>query len=216
PFLSEEDKPVAYHVRKEWSCCWLVDPVDGTQEFLQRSGEFSVNVALIANGEPVLGALAVPISGAVYLGIVEHGATRWRNGELTPLPPLKSCRNKPILAMSRRRDQGGASVFAEALNANPAYWCQGGALKFCAMAEGAVDVYPRFSPVSEWDVAAGHALLRSLGAQVYADVERPLRYNIRPNLDDVYFCACSSVESEHTVGLWAQSLREQGVCLTLS
>lgn len=209
-FLSEEGAAIPFVTRKKWQCYWLIDPLDGTQEFLNRSDEFSINVALIYNGEPILGVIGLPVTDKVYVGIVGEGARCWEQGQVRALRPLTCAPEQTVLAVSRRRGGNYAQALADAIGTD-APWCRlGGALKFCEMAEGRAHIYPRFSPVCEWDVGAGHALLRSVGAEVYQVAGSALVYNRQEVLNDVYFCACSPGLSEKVLPEWARllSMRE--------
>lgn len=223
PFLSEEGQAIPFETRKAWQYYWLVDPLDGTQEFLNRSDEFSVNIALIHQGEPILGVLGLPVLDKIYVGVVGQGARCWEQGKVRDLPTLlaqseadvgrsneiaSEAKQSTILAVSRRRGGECAKALAEAIGSD-APWCQlGGALKFCEMAEGRAHIYPRFSPVCEWDVAAGHALIRSLGAEVYQVAGEPFEYNCHECLHEVYFCACSPGLSDTVLPEWARLLTD--------
>jgi 3'(2'), 5'-bisphosphate nucleotidase len=202
PVLSEEGHAIPFEDRQQWSVYWLVDPLDGTQEFLNQSGEFSVNIALVCDGEPILGVLGLPVKDKVYVGAIGSGAGCWDEGNYRQLPPMVSPAVPPVLAVSRRNGREAAQTLAHSLG-TAAPWCQlGGAIKFCEMAEGRAHIYPRFSPVCEWDVAAGHALIASLGGEVYQTINEPLRYNQQSNLQEVYFCACAPGLAERTLPAW--------------
>jgi 3'(2'), 5'-bisphosphate nucleotidase len=156
---------------------WLVDPLDGTKEFLNRNGEFTVNIALVVDRQPVLGVIYAPALDDTYTGIVGVGATRARGGGAAE--PIK-IRDVPpdgvtVLASRRHGDPETLSAFldgrplAELKNA-------GSSLKFCLLAAGEADVYPRFGPTMEWDTAAGHAILCAAGGRVTTEDGAPLRY----------------------------------------
>jgi 3'(2'), 5'-bisphosphate nucleotidase len=207
PVLSEEGAAVSVQERRSWPLYWLVDPLDGTQEFVNRSDEFSVNVALMFHGRPLLGLVSLPVQDRVYVGIQEQGAYCWEHGAGRSLVPLQAPPRDPILAVSRRRADGKAKALADSLETEAA-WCQlGGALKFCEIAEGRAHIYPRFSPVCEWDVAAGHALIASLGAQVYQENGAPLVYNEKNTLEEVFFCACLPEMLGQVLPFWLDILK---------
>lgn len=210
PVLSEEGRIISFEERQTWHRYWLVDPLDGTQEFLNRSDEFSVNIALIESGEPVLGVLGLPVNDQVYVGVVGQGARCWDQGCERALPPLSAEVAEPILAVSRRRGGGNARQLAKAIGTD-APWCQlGGALKFCEMVEGRAHIYPRFSPVCEWDVAAGHALISSVGGEVFDTNGERLQYNVHEDLSDVYFCACMPGMAGQVIPEWQKLLSDLG------
>lgn len=167
PVLSEEGASIPYATRKNWSWYWLVDPLDGTKEFVSRNGDFTVNIALMHNHVPVAGVIQVPVSGAGYWGgTALHGA--WMETEEGGVVELK--RTVPmdleqpgirVVASRSHMDEQTASF----LNARsePVLISRGSSLKFMILAEGKADIYPRFAPTMEWDTAAAHAILLPLG-----------------------------------------------------
>ena len=164
PYLSEEHEIPAYEVRRRWSRYWLVDPLDGTKEFVNRTGEFTVNVALIEDGAPVLGVVAVPAAGMLYYARAGEGAWK-REGDDPPLR-LRSTLSSPSdplrVVESRSHPSPALEAFLEPLNVVERVK-SGSSLKFCVVAEGRADVYPRFGPTMEWDVAAGDCVHRNSG-----------------------------------------------------
>lgn len=186
PVLSEESPTAAIQDRHQWSSCWLVDPLDGTREFIGRTGEFTINVALVVDAYPVLGVIMVPVTGMAYIGIPSVGA--WRCAEnhcqqlavrelnvdspLAVLASVRHCESKVTRVLQALADTG---VGVERVNA-------GSALKFCSLVEGKADVYPRTSPCYEWDVAAGDAIVRGAGGFVWDVDGKPMRYNQRDTL----------------------------------
>lgn len=168
PILSEEGKGIPYPDRKSWKQFWMVDPLDGTKEFIKRNGEFTVNIALIENQKPVLGVVAVPVTGEIYYGAVGIGAFKMVNNETQLLPPF----HKPFRYMSGIRVVASRSHlnvetenFIRSLN-NPQLVSKGSSLKFLMLADGQADLYPRFAPTMEWDTAAAHAVVNQLGIKV--------------------------------------------------
>lgn len=182
PILSEESaEDVPALVRRQWQRLWLVDPLDGTREFVKRNGEFTVNIALIEDGVAVFGVIQQPVTGALWHGMPGEGA--WvREGDAdraiqatrAPVPPLR-------VAASRSHRDPRTEALMQRIGDTEAI-AQGSSLKFCRIAEGQMDVYPRFGPTSEWDTAAGQAILEAAGGVVIDPRGRPLRYNQRDTI----------------------------------
>lgn len=191
PVLSEESEPLPTAVRRRWSSYWLVDPLDGTREFVSRNGEFTVNVALISRGRPVLGIVQVPVQDRCYVGIPGLGA--WRSDGDGPGQPLRVAATPPgpprVLG-SRSHRGSSLDAFLVALGPHELI-SAGSALKFCRLAEGAADVYPRLGPTSEWDTAAGQAVVEAAGGYVVELSGTPLAYNQREELLNPHFLACA-------------------------
>lgn len=181
PVLSEESKDVDIAARRQWQRFWLVDPLDGTREFVKRNGEFTVNIALIEDGVATFGVIQQPVTGALWHGIPGQGACK-REGDIdTPIHARIPAQAPLRVAASRsHRDQRTDAV----INALPGCLVLGcgSSLKFCKIAEGALDLYPRFGPTSEWDTAAGQAILEAAGGAVLDPQGRPFRYNQRDTL----------------------------------
>lgn len=173
PVLSEEAVVDAAE-RVGWSHFWLVDPLDGTRDFLDRNGEFTVNIALVVHGRPLLGVVYAPALDELYLGLVGQGAWLEQAGRRTPLPARQWAH---AYAASRHHDAPATAEFA-ARNGWSERRAIGSALKFGRLAAGQIDVYPRFGPTCEWDTAAGDAVLHAAGCQLLALPDlTPLRYN---------------------------------------
>jgi len=189
PILSEEGKSIPYEERKNWDIFWMVDPLDGTKEFIKRNGEFTVNIALIQNGKPVMGVVAVPVSGETYYGGVGKGAFLEVNGKVTTLPARKTIDLKQSglrVVASRSHMNEDTQRFIDSLN-DPSLVSSGSSLKFMLLASGKADVYPRFAPTMEWDTAAAHAVVNAVGLQVFQqNSDRELLYN-KPDLLNPYF-----------------------------
>jgi 3'(2'), 5'-bisphosphate nucleotidase len=182
PVLSEESaEDVAGLVRRDWRRLWLVDPLDGTREFVKRNGEFSVNIALIEDGEPVLAVIQAPVTGALWHAQRGVGAFR-RDGERdAPLRTRRPATAPLRVAASRsHRDARTEGFIARMGDVEPLGL--GSSLKFCLLAEGGLDAYPRFGPTCEWDTAAGQCVLEAAGGIVVDPRGRPLRYNQRDTL----------------------------------
>jgi 3'(2'), 5'-bisphosphate nucleotidase len=187
--LSEESATVAFEERRRWRRYWLVDPLDGTREFLAGNGEFTVNVALVADGAPVLGVVGVPARGSLYSGVPGSGA--WRSDASgAPRPIAAECpARRPVRVVGSRSHRGDSLDGFLARLGPHALVPVGSALKFCLVAEGAADVYPRLGPTHEWDTAAAHAVAVAAGATVCALDGAPLRYNAKADtLNPPFLC----------------------------
>lgn len=188
PILSEEGKTIPYEERKNWEYFWMVDPLDGTKEFIKRNDEFTVNIALIHQGKPVLGVVAVPVSGDVYYA---GGGEAWlkRGGKETKLamrPPVDLSRKGLRVVASRSHMNQETKDFIDNLT-DAELVTAGSSLKFMLLAEGKADVYPRYAPTMEWDTAAAHAIVQAVGLRVteYGS-GKELVYN-KENLLNPYF-----------------------------
>ncbi len=185
PILSEESTAVDYQLRRSWSLYWLVDPLDGTKEFISRNGEFSVNIALIKDGEPVIGVVHVPVLGVTYLGQAGAVASKRLAGSdaiAINTRPLAS----PMRVVASRHHRGAEVdkllATIKSAHGEPEVVSMGSSLKMCLLAEGAADIYPRLGPTSEWDTAAAHAVLRAAGGEIVDLNFKPLRYNQKSSL----------------------------------
>jgi 3'(2'), 5'-bisphosphate nucleotidase len=194
PILSEEGVSIPFEERKNWKRYWCVDPLDGTKEFIKRNGEFTVNIALIENGVPILGVVSVPVLGKLFYGMKGEGAwleidsnKKILDPKTTPsdLVEIKKHDGLRIVA-SRSHLSKETQDFIDELS-NPSTVSMGSSLKFLVLAQGDADIYPRFAPTMEWDTAAAHGVLLGLGYQVfrYPSLE-PLVYN-KENLLNPYF-----------------------------
>ncbi|RLD25567.1 MAG: 3'(2'),5'-bisphosphate nucleotidase [Bacteroidetes bacterium] len=193
PIISEENKQIDYNIRKKWDTCWIVDPVDGTKEFIKRNGEFTVNIALVTNGKPNLGVIYVPANKALYFSdtkikkaykvkLDSHETTieeLLRKASL--LKPKKSNSNPVQVVGSRSHMSQETLDFVENLKSqgnDVEIVSKGSSLKFCLVAEGNADVYPRFAPTMEWDTAAGQAICNAVGIDVISKLtNKSLLYN---------------------------------------
>jgi 3'(2'), 5'-bisphosphate nucleotidase len=189
PLLSEEGE--ASHprgVRGAWRELWLVDPLDGTKEFINRNGEFTVNVALVRDHRPVLGVVAAPALGLAYYSAVGVGAFRRREGG--PVETIRARRAAdPLVVVGSRSHRGDSLDAVLARLGAHELRPMGSALKFCLVAEGSADFYPRLGPTSEWDTAAAQAVLETAGGAVTTLDGAPLRYNERDTLLNPHFMA---------------------------
>jgi 3'(2'), 5'-bisphosphate nucleotidase len=193
PIVSEETKMVTFDERTNWNTLWMVDPLDGTKEFIKRNGEFTVNIALIVHNEPVFGVIYVPVSRELYIGQVDKATSikvvlneehelpnsfDTPGAQLTPQAPNSS---RIRVVGSRSHMNQDTQDFIDNLKSDFEeidIVSKGSSLKFCLVAEGLADVYPRYAPTMEWDTAAGQAICEAVGLEVISkDTGEPLRYN---------------------------------------
>lgn len=189
PVLSEESADIPFAERSRWRRYWLVDPLDGTKEFVQRNGQFTVNIALIEERQPVLGVVRVPVTGVCYFAARGYGAFRENPGQPPQQIAVKPLRpDEPVRVVGSRSHGGpGLQAFVAKLGAHELVTI-GSSLKFCQVAEGSADVYPRLGPTSEWDTAAAQAIVEVAGGRVVsAQTGEPLRYNARESLRNPHF-----------------------------
>lgn len=185
PVLSEESPEASIADRRSWDTSWIVDPLDGTREFIEGTGEFTVNVALVHRHRPVLGIISVPLLRQLFVGIPDVGA--WlvddATGQVEPLrvAPWSGTGPLRVLASQRHNPNRVASVLdrLRVVTEDVVRINAGSALKFCVLARGDADLYPRTSPCYEWDVAAGDALVHGAGGFLTGTDGQPLRYNAR-------------------------------------
>jgi len=203
--LSEEGRDIPYDERKGWESFWLVDPLDGTKEFIKRNGEFTVNIALMHANKPVLGVIYVPVTDTFYFAAVSIGAYKLTNTKIVTdnisvaellnksqkLPISANNKKKPLTIIGSRSH--GTKEFSEFIermkekHGEVEIISAGSSLKFCLVAEGMADVYPRLGPTMEWDTAAGQAIVEQAeGSVIDIQTKKPLRYN-KPNLLNTFF-----------------------------
>lgn len=179
PIISEENKAIDYSERKDFEYFWMVDPLDGTKEFIKRNGEFTVNIALIHKNKSIGGVVYVPVTDEMYWAVEGEGAWKKAAGEKQRLIANNYSMDDEGLSVvcSRSHLNEETSAFLNKMN-NPETVSKGSSLKFLIIAESNADVYPRLAPTMEWDTAAAHIILEEAGGQVVrADDQTPLRYN---------------------------------------
>lgn len=187
PVWSEESATAEFAVRATWPWFWLVDPLDGTREFIQRNGEFTVNIALVQGHGPVLGVVHVPVPGRDYAGCATTGALRW-DGDGAAQRIAVSCPAHTPLRVVGSRSHAGDSLAAFLQRVGPHELVpMGSSLKFCVIAEGGADVYPRLGPTSEWDTAAAQAVVEAAGGRVVDLAGTRLAYNRGPGVLNPHF-----------------------------
>lgn len=202
PIISEENKQLDFVDRKDWSQCWIVDPLDGTKEFVKRNGEFTVNIAFVENGNPILGVIYVPVSKTLYYTGSDGNASfkvTLNSEDEASLDKIMAASNqiKPAAAPetivkivgSRSHLNDDTKAFVETVRKEKEVEIvsKGSSLKFCLVAEGAAHMYPRYAPTMEWDTAAGQAICQGAGVKVIDNTtQMPLQYN-KQNLLNPYF-----------------------------
>lgn len=187
PVLSEESAEIPFDTRKTWDRYWLIDPLDGTKEFIKRNGEFTVNIALIEGDKPVLGVVHVPVSGVSYYGTSDGGAFRQDAGEVPQAIQVQSSHRRPVQVAGSRSHAGEAlQSYLEKLGDHEVV-SMGSSLKLCLVAEGKADIYPRLGLTSEWDTAAAQAVVEAAGGKVTDMAMQPLRYNTKESLLNPHF-----------------------------
>jgi 3'(2'), 5'-bisphosphate nucleotidase len=194
PILSEESASVPWEERRQWDRYWLVDPLDGTKEFIKRNGEFTVNIALIDHGEPVLGAVYVPTQDLLYCGLRDGGAWKIKAGEKERITVRAIEPGRKQLRVVASRSHRGEALDAWLAKMEQRFpeieLCNmGSSLKICLVAEGSADVYPRLALTSEWDTAAAQAVLEAAGGKLLDLEGRPYRYNTKEDILNPYFMA---------------------------
>jgi 3'(2'), 5'-bisphosphate nucleotidase len=197
PVLSEESAAADYAARASWQRFWLVDPLDGTKEFISRTGEFTVNIALVDNGRPVLGVVHVPVRGETYWACLGNGAFRQVGQNGTESIRVRRYSGGPATVVaSRSHGSKETTAFLESLGKHDIA-NMGSSLKFCLVAAGQADVYPRLGPTMEWDTAAAQCVVEGAGGRVIDLDGRPLLYN-KPDLHNPWFIVSGAGDYDWT------------------
>lgn len=193
PVLSEESAEVDWSVRREWNRYWLVDPLDGTKEFIKRNGEFTVNIALIEAHQAVLSVVLAPVLKTAWYAAQHYGARRVELADLsrpinslgelraTPIKTRTAIAGKPVVVASRSHSNPALQDYLAKLPEHERLAC-GSSLKFCKVAEGSADLYPRLGPTSEWDTAAAQCIVEQAGGEVLTATGESLAYNQKESL----------------------------------
>ncbi|MEN8176328.1 MAG: 3'(2'),5'-bisphosphate nucleotidase CysQ [Pseudomonadota bacterium] len=196
PVLSEESATVPFAERSEWERYWLVDPLDGTKEFVNRNGEFTVNIALIEDHSPLVGVVHVPVSGVTYVGVVGNGAWIYEKNGSERAIRVSPTVAKPLRVVGSRSHPGpDLQAFLDAVGEHEML-SMGSSLKLCLVAEGKADIYPRLGLTSEWDTAAAQAVVEAAGGRVTDTSLRILRYNTKESMRNPYFLAFGDVNED--------------------
>ena len=196
PIISEESGLPPFDERSRWPRYWLIDPLDGTKEFVNRNGEFTVNIALVEHGRPVLGIVHIPVQGKTYVGCEGLGA-ELRSGGRAPMSirVATSCEDPARVVGSRSHRGASLDTFIRNLGS-----CElvpmGSSLKFCVVAEGGADVYPRLGPTSEWDTAAAQAVVEQAGGSVVTLDGKPMMYNQKSDILNPYFMVIGASDKD--------------------
>ena len=193
PVLSEEGKEIPFKERSKWETLWIVDPLEGTKEDIKKNGEFTVNIAWVEKGVPVLGVIYVPVRKELYFASSSVGAYKFTGIDSSSQPSMDEMKQRAIhlpmalahqgvvVVASRSHQTEETTAFIDNLRKQGkpvTLISSGSSLKICLVAEGSADIYPRFAPTMEWDTAAGHAIAKSAGCDLYhIDGKTPLRYN---------------------------------------
>ena len=193
PVLSEESaEKASYEVRKHWRECWIVDPLDGTKEFVKRNGQFTINIALVQDSAPVAGIVYAPALDLLYYGVAGSGAYKIAGGTEVRRLPIPGIRHKNALVIVGSLSHSSPELEAfvaeqRRKHDNVEFVAMGSALKICLVAEGTADLYPRLGPTMEWDTAAAHAVASAAGRKVFRyGTEEELTYN-KPDLHNEWF-----------------------------
>ena len=190
PILSEENSDIPFNIKSLWKQYWLVDPLDGTKEFINRNGEFTVNIALINNNEPVFGVIYIPTHNRLFWGSRNHGSYEINN-DIGEKKIHVSDKDLKKIVCSRSHSNPEFNNFLDKLDTYKTMKI-GSSLKFCLIANGEIDIYPRLGPTSEWDIAAGEAILRSAGGCIIDLEGKNIIYN-KKNIINPSFIAASNL-----------------------
>jgi len=199
PILSEESTQVPFAERKTWHRYWLVDPLDGTREFVKRNGEFTVNIALIEDQQPILGVVWVPVSGVCYAACRGFGALKIEpNGQRKTIKTRSISPDHMVVVGSRSHSNEATRSYVGKLGKVELIGI-GSSLKVCLVAEGRADIYPRFGPTSEWDTAAAHCVVEQSGGRLTNTELEPLLYNAKESVLNPFFIVVGDTSHD-----WAQ------------
>ena len=199
PILSEESL-VDWSIRKNWKKYWLVDPLDGTKEFIKKNGEFTVNIALVENNKPTLGVIYVPAKSLLYLAEKNKGSFKSNTKDiLENLDGIQKIAvsdktNKTRIIGSRSHSNSTFDNWVKEKFPNGEIVQAGSSLKFCLIAEGKADIYPRFGPTSEWDIAAGHIIVNEAGGKIRTFQNDCIKYNTKENIINPEFYAIGKIK----------------------
>ena len=186
PVLSEEDANLPFTERSQWSSYWILDPLDGTKEFIKKNDEFTVNIALVKQHRPHIGVVHVPATGVTFYGEAGKGAFRIEDGKTVQIHATQPARIPLRVAGSRSHAGSSLQTFLEKVGEHEII-SMGSSLKLCLVAEGKADIYPRLGPTSEWDTAAAQAVVEAAGGMVTDTSGNPLLYNMKESLLNPHF-----------------------------
>jgi 3'(2'), 5'-bisphosphate nucleotidase len=192
PILSEESDSISFKERKSWKRYWLIDPLDGTKEFLKRNGEFTVNIALIENNKPILGVIHSPVLKETYWGSKKNGSYFQKNHNQAELIKVSSKQKGTLRILTSRSHMNDELNQYISKKNDVKIIKMGSSLKFCLIANGTADIYPRHGPTSEWDIAAGHAIVKFAGGSINSLSGDEMSYNVKDSLINPSFIVSSS------------------------
>ena len=196
PVISEESGLPEFAQRRSWRRYWLIDPLDGTREFVNRNGEFTVNVALIENNEPVLGVVHVPVQNKTYVGCRGAGSTLREGGQAPAAIRVAAASREPVRIVGSRSHRGASlDAFLAGLGDYDLV-PMGSSLKFCVIAEGKADLYPRLGPTSEWDTAAAQAVVEQAGGRVVTLDGPAMTYNSKAEILNPHFFVIGATDRD--------------------
>ena len=200
PVLSEEGSSIPHHERKGWRRFWLVDPLDGTKEFVKKNGEFAINIALVEGDTPVIGVIGIPVTGAVYAGCRDEGCWEIIGDRSRRVRVADAPAGRPVRITKSRSHPSPNMGAILALMPSQELITMGSAIKFCKMAAGEADFYPRLGVTCEWDTAAGQAIVTAAGGVMVDPRGEPLRYN-KPSLTNGPYFIASSLDWLERTGI---------------
>lgn len=201
PIVSEEQKNLPFGTRKTWETFWLIDPIDGTKEFIDKNDEFTVNIALVHKGKAIFGMIYAPALDVLYYGFDDsaykiNDFSKAENifNEIRIIKARKFSENNVVIAVSRRHSKEKFQKLKESIFPNATTIPKGSSLKMCLIAEGLADIYIRLGPTSEWDTAAGQAILNGAGGEIFDIHSNILRYNTKESLLNPEFYAIGDMQ----------------------
>lgn len=187
PMLSEEGPGIDFETRRRWQTYWLIDPLDGTREFVKRNGEFSVNIALVEDHQPILGIVYAPVLDHLYFASRGNGAYKQHGDDVPESIHVNETANEPLrVTGSRSHSSSRLGMYLDRLGEHELI-SMGSSLKACLVAEGKADLYPRLGPTSEWDTAAAQCIVEEAGGAITSTDMQPLRYNTKESLLNPHF-----------------------------
>ena len=201
PILSEESSDIPYQERMEWKQYWLIDPLDGTKEFIKKNGEFTTNIALIREGRPVFGIIHVPVTNHTYWGSMEFGAFELSGDSSEDIKKIvvsNTNDSKLRIVTSRSHPSGDLKSLLDRIE-NYKLVTTGSSLKFCLIAKGEADIYPRLGLTCEWDIAAGEIIAKSAGADVVSTKNKVIEYNSKEDYLNPFFLVSNSTENKKKI-----------------
>jgi 3'(2'), 5'-bisphosphate nucleotidase len=195
PVISEEEGLPGFDERGQWQRYWLIDPLDGTKEFVNRNGEFTVNIALIDSHRPIFGVVHVPVQDKTYIGCEGHGSELREGGSTTSIHVAATSGNPVRIVGSRSHRGSSLDEFLDKVGESDML-PMGSSLKFCVVAEGRADIYPRLGPTSEWDTAAAQAVVEQAGGKVLELDGNPLSYNAKEDILNPWFIVIGATDRD--------------------